>query len=134
MLLTKLSESFSTQTKVRRQDKMDSYVVLPLVQAFFSLALVPFIFKGHSKSLIHRLFLVYLLLMTLYGTLIFAMRSSPTLEQAFFWEKGVIALVPLMPVIFYHFTVSFTHVNTRKWVLPSVYTICVIFILVSRTD
>lgn len=113
---------------------MNSYLMLPLVQACFSLALVPFVLKGHFKSLTHRLFLLYLLLMTLYGSLIFAMRSSQTLEQAFFWEKGVLASASLMAVIFYHFTVRFSHINTRKWVLPSVYMICVIFILISRTD
>ena len=113
---------------------MNSYLMLPLVQAFFSLALIPFVLKGHFKSLIHRLFSAYLLLLTLWGTLIFAMRVSPTLEQACFWEKGLVPVAPLMAVIFYHFTVRFAYISTKKWLLPLAYTICIAFVLICGTD
>ena len=113
---------------------MTFYLVLPLAQAIFSLALIPFVLKGHFKSLIHRLFSAYLLLLTLWAVLIFAMRSSPSLEQAYFWEKGLVTVAPLMGVTFYHFTVRFVHISIKKWLLPFLYAICVISILISRMD
>jgi len=61
------------------------------------------------------------------------MRSSPDLDQAYFWEKGVMALLLLLPVTFYHFSVLYTHTRIYRWIIPLCYVAAAIVILVART-
>jgi len=112
---------------------LNFYILLPLVLSAFSLILIAFVLKGHTQSRVHRLFSLYLFLLMLWGVFIFSMRASPTLEQAYFWEKTLMAVMPFVPVVFYHFAVSFIGINIRRWLLPSAYTIAVLFALISRT-
>ena len=78
---------------------MDSYLVLPLVQAALSLALMPFVLRGHRASTTHRLFAFYLLALTAHGSFIFLMRSSPTTDQAHYWGNIILAIAPIAQVI-----------------------------------
>lgn len=113
---------------------MNAYLILPLVQVGFSLILIPIVLRRHYQNVVNRLFSFYLLGLAAWGMLIFSMRSSPGLEQAYSWEKWLFGLVPLLAVLFYHFSVRHTRTYINKWLLPSGYIVCAIFIALSQTD
>jgi signal transduction histidine kinase len=113
---------------------MNVYLLLPLVQALFSFALIAVVLKGHARSFINRLFSFFLLGLTLWGIVIFAMRLSPDIEHAYFYEKWLIPLGPFISVLFYHFSVRYTATKIRGWVLPSLYLICLLFTPLIMTD
>ncbi|MCJ7515620.1 MAG: ATP-binding protein [Dehalococcoidia bacterium] len=107
---------------------MNAYLLLPLIQVIFSLALMVIVLKGHFRSFTHRLFALYILGTAIWGILIFAMRASPDIEHAYFWEKWLIPLGSLSSVIFFHFTIRYTSTNTKRYLLPSFYFISVLFV------
>ena len=113
---------------------MSLYLVTPLIQTFFGILLIPIVLKGHLRSLVHRLFSLYLLGLALWGFFIFAMRASPNLEQAYFWEKTLMAVLPFMWIIFFYFTVVLTALKVRKWLLLSAWSIAFLFALLARTE
>jgi len=104
---------------------LNHYLVFPLVQAAFGLLLLPIVLKSHWRSKVHRLFATYLLGLTAWGILIFLMRASPTTGQALFWDTWAASVLPLMGVIFFHFTVRFAGIHLKRWVLSAAYGICV---------
>jgi hypothetical protein len=112
---------------------MNIYLLLPLIQAVFSLALVPIALKGHRRSLLHSLFSFFLVGQAIWALIIFAMRSSPNIEYAYFWEKLLVPVGPFTSVLFYHFSIRYTGVRERSWLLGFLYFICVIFIPLSTT-
>lgn len=105
---------------------------MPLVQAALSVALLPFVLKGHARNPANRLFALYLVELTAHGALIFMMRSSPTLAQAYFWENWVFAVVSVpAPVISYHFSLLFTGARVKKRVLGAGYFLAVVFFVLA---
>jgi signal transduction histidine kinase len=113
---------------------MNAYLFLPLVQVIFSLALMVIVLKGHFRSFTHRLFTLYILCTAIWGILIFAMRISPDVEHAYFWEKWLIPLGSLSSVIFYHFAVRYTNANKNRYLLPSFYFISALFVPLAMTN
>jgi len=113
---------------------MNAYLVLPLVQTVFCLVLAGIVLKGHHQSPTHRLFTLSLLELAIWGIVIFGMRASPNTEHAYTWERMIIPLTPLLPVILYHFSVRYTAMNIKRWLVPSAYAICLIFALFMGTD
>lgn len=113
---------------------MSLHTLLPLLQAALGAILIPLVIKGHFRSMLHRLFTLYLIILTAWGLLIFAMRASPDLERAFFWEKFIVMLGPLMSVVFYQFVTHMTRKSLPKWFFPTLYATCVLVMLLSRTD
>jgi signal transduction histidine kinase len=110
---------------------MNTYLLLPLVQALFCLVLILAVLKGHFRSFKHGLFSLFLLGLALWGIIIFGMRSSPDVKEAFIWDKQLLVLTPFISVVFYHFSVRYTGTKIKSWVLPFLYLFC--FILVPFT-
>ena len=110
---------------------MNLYYVLPLFQTLFSLVLLPIVLMGHFRSAIHRLFSLHLLGLMIWGILIFFMRSSPTLELAYAWDKWAVAISTFLAIIIYQFSLLFSGIRVRNWLLPSAYAICIIFFVLS---
>ncbi|MFC2018539.1 ATP-binding protein [Chloroflexota bacterium] len=107
---------------------MTAYVILPLVQAVFCLALIPVVLRKHYKSFLHRLLAFLLLCLVAWGIIVFGMRSSPNVAYAFRWDKWLIPLAELMVVIFFHFSVRYTTMQVKNWLFPVLYMIPLIFI------
>jgi signal transduction histidine kinase len=110
---------------------MSAYLLLPLVQALFCLALVAVVLKAHLRSFIHRLFSLFLLGLVFWGILIFGMRASPDIEHAYSWERWLIIVAPFTSLLFYHFAIRYTAARVKSWVLPLLYTIGFLFIPVT---
>jgi signal transduction histidine kinase len=113
---------------------MQLYYILPLVQAVFCVILAIIILKGHFSSFVHRLFAIDIVVLAAYGVIIFGMRTSPDVEQAFIWERFVVPASSIMPVLLYHFAVRFTAIRIRKWVIPLLYCLWLVFIPLTVTD
>ncbi len=107
---------------------MNFYLSLPLIQAVLSFILIPVVLKGQSRKMAQRIFALYLLGLMMWGILIYLMRSSPTLDQAFFWDKWLAAVGPILAVIFFHFTVRFAGVTLKNWILPVFYVLSIAFL------
>lgn len=104
------------------------YLLLPLIQALFSMALMVIVLREHRRSFVHRLFSLFLLALTFWGIGILGMRASPDIEHAYYWERYVLPVSCFMSVFFYHFTVSYTDTKISKWLLALLYIICFLFI------
>jgi len=113
---------------------MNAYLLLPLIQVLLSLVLIAIVLKGHLRSFIHRLFTLYIVGTAIWGILIFAMRASPDIEHAYFWDRWLIPLACFSSVIFYHFAVRYTATKTKRGLLPSLYFVCFLFIPLASTN
>ena len=113
---------------------MNHYLLLPIIQTVFSLALAVVVLKGHFRSFVHRLFSIDLLVLATWGIVIFGMRASPDIEHAYSWDRWVIPLAPLMSVLLYHFSVRYTATKINRWLLPSFYFISFLFIPLANTN
>ncbi|MEE8517867.1 MAG: histidine kinase N-terminal 7TM domain-containing protein, partial [Dehalococcoidia bacterium] len=100
---------------------MSIYLLLPLVALASNLGLAVMTLRGDWQAKGHRLFALFLLSMALWGGLLYMMRSSATLEEAFFWDKLVIIDVALISVFYLHFTYGFTRLASAVWVMPVTY-------------
>ncbi len=113
---------------------MNYYLVLPLVEVVLSLILLPIVVVGRLNSRLHGLFGLYLLGLLVYGLLIFLMRSSLDTTRAFFWEQWLFGMGSLMGVVFYHFTIAFSGADVKKWFMPLLYALAIVFFIFSRMD
>ncbi len=96
------------------------YITIPFVVFVINIFLAALVIKGEWRSYNHRIFAGFLTAMSLWGLLIFGMRSSPDLEAAFEWERWVFVVIGLASALFYHFTLVFTNSRGRQgtlWVL-----------------
>jgi signal transduction histidine kinase len=113
---------------------MDPYYILPLVQTGFCTILAIVVLKGHFRSFVHRIFAIDMLVLAAYGGVIFSMRMSPDVEHALTWERFVVPLSSILSVLFYHFTVRFTGISIKKWLIPLLYYVWLVFIPLAAID
>ena len=101
------------------------YEFAPLLSFLFSVFLIVLLLRSDWKRTEYRTFALFLLAMGLWGFTIFGMRSSPHdvggADLAFAWEKAVIAIIPGVAVLFYHFTLQYTRTRPPFAVLPVFY-------------
>ena len=100
---------------------MSIYLLLPLVALGANLGLAVFAWRGQWQAGGGRPFALFLLAMAMWGGLLYMMRSSVTLEDAYFWDKLVFVNVALMTILFLHFTYSFASLAPLKLVMPFAY-------------
>lgn len=110
------------------------YLLPPLVQTVFCLILIFLVLRGHLGSKIHRAFAFYLLGLAAWGLVIFAMRSSPDLDKAYFWEKFLLPLAPVLSVLLYRFAILNAGNIVKRWLLWTLWIICLLFIPLAFTS
>jgi PAS domain S-box-containing protein len=118
--------------KLQGED-MSFYVLSPLFALFIHLFLAFLVLKADHRSFLHRVFALTLLGMGLWGLAIFGMRSSPDLETALARDKAIVAIGPVTAVLFYHFSLIFTGVSSRKWLIVG-YSLSAVFVFLAPTD
>lgn len=105
---------------------MHSYLIIPLLQTVFCLLAIPVValgrFRGHSR----RLFIIYLLVLSLVGTMAWVMRASADAANALVWSKWLAATVPLQAALFCHFSLKYAVIRVKKWYVPALYTMGII--------
>lgn len=112
---------------------MNVYLPLPLIQTSCSLVLIAVVLKGHFRSFTHRLFAIYLACMAGWGIIIFAMRASPDIEHAYFWDRWLIPIAAFSSVIFYHFAIRYTATSIKRYILPLLYVISFLCVPLAMT-
>ena len=100
---------------------MTVYLFLPLLAFFINAILAPIVLWGHARQRTHQVFTLFLVSMCLWGGTIFLMRSSPTLEDAFFWDKLALINFSLIAVFFLHFTYLFAETRISRTVYLASY-------------
>ncbi|MEE8518739.1 MAG: histidine kinase N-terminal 7TM domain-containing protein, partial [Dehalococcoidia bacterium] len=97
---------------------MSIYLLLPLVALGANLSLALFAWRGQWHAKGGRPFVLFLLSMAMWGGLLYMMRSSVSLTDAYFWDKLVFVDLALTTVLFLHFTYSFAGLAPAKLVMP----------------
>ena len=113
---------------------MSLYLVLPLVALGANLGLALLALRGQWQAQGHRPFAVFLVAMAMWGGLLYMMRSSPTLEDAYFWDKLVLVNFALITVLYLHFTYSFAGLIPPRFILPFAYGALVALTVVTLLD
>jgi len=109
------------------------YVLPPAFAFVLNLSLILLVLQRHWRSLLHRIFAVFLLNMAVWALFIFLMRASPDVQQASIWQLAVTSVAHGTGLFFYHFTVIFTNIRPKRWVLPAGYLLWVIFVILGAT-
>ncbi len=107
---------------------MISYLLPPILLIFSSLVLlVTVLIAARNKTSAHWLFILYLFLLVVYGSIIYGMRASPDLQSAYAWEKLIVGVVPFMSTLLCHFCLVFCRARSYEWPLAAVYVIAASF-------
>lgn len=112
---------------------MGSYLLLPIVEMVFSIALLVLLITSGLRHVARRPFSLFLIFMALWGFFIFMMRSSSNLSDAFLWEKPVLVAILSAPLFFYRFTISLTGAKQQKRMLYPLYLLYVAFLALIPT-
>ena len=110
-----------------------AYITIPFVVFVINAFLVALVVRSEWRSFEHRIFAAFLTAMALWGLLIFGMRSSPNLQQAFEWERWVFVVIGLAGLLFYHFTLVFVGVRLEHTALRWLYGLWLIASVLSVT-
>ncbi|GEM_PF-1460990 len=100
---------------------MTLYLLLPVLAFGINLGLTLYAFFGSWRAPGHRILALFLLCMALWGGTLYLMRSSPTLEDAYFWDRWVVVAIAATAVLYLHFTYRFAGLRPARWVLPLAY-------------
>jgi hypothetical protein len=112
-----------------------SYLLPPLIALFGIICLLVLIWQKGRWSKSSVLFSGMLLCFGLWSLFTFFMRSSPNPDHALPWEKALIVSGGIAFALYYHFTLTYTNVRIKKWVLPAVYlVIAMLAALIINTD
>ena len=103
-----------------------AYQLLPFLVFVVSIFLAGLVLKSDFRSSRHRVFAAFLCATALWGLTIFGMRSSPTLQLAYQWEKWALTVIAFTGILFYHFTIRFTDSYRGQWILRAFYALGVV--------
>lgn len=107
---------------------MIGYLLPPGILVFSSLALlITVLVTAKNKTSAHWLFILYLMALTIYGSIIYGMRASPDLESAYAWEKLIVGTLPFLSTLLCHFCLVFCRARAYKWPLVAVYLAAALF-------
>ncbi|MFC2044863.1 ATP-binding protein [Chloroflexota bacterium] len=110
------------------------YLAPPLVSFAFCLVLIFTVLRFSSRSHPRQVFIVYLISMAIWGLVLFGMRYSPDVEHALIWDRAVMGISAVMVLLLYHFTVAYTGIVIRSWLLPIAYISFALIIALSPTS
>jgi PAS domain S-box-containing protein len=102
---------------------MSIYLALPLIAMVSNLGLAFMTMRGQWQATGQRAFAFFLVAMASWGGLLFMMRSSSNLADAYFWDKLVVADVALISVFYLHFTFGFSNAPSAKWLIRAAYSL-----------
>ena len=112
---------------------MSSYLLIPIIEVAFCIALMVLLIVGGQRHVARRPFSFFLIFMALWGLLIFMMRSSSDLSDAFLWEKLVFFSILSAAIFFYRFTISLTGTKQPRRILYPLYFFYITFLCLIPT-
>jgi putative nucleotidyltransferase with HDIG domain len=102
------------------------YLVIPVIEVVFCLALLIFLMISGKRHVARRPFAFYLFSMMAWGFFIFMMRASTDLADAFFWEKLVFGAILSASLFFYRFVLALTGFRPNKVFLYSIHAVLLV--------
>jgi len=109
------------------------YLLPPLVVLAVSLILIMVVWRGTRWNFTSCIFCGLLLSIGLWSLLIFGMRSSPNVHRAFLWDRMLPAVSYATAVLYYHFTLTYTHTRGQRRILLLCYLLLALFAGLSPT-
>ncbi|MEE9255434.1 MAG: GAF domain-containing protein, partial [Pseudomonadales bacterium] len=98
------------------------YITLPFVQFLIGLVLTSVVFLSAPRDKLNRVFALFLIAMAAWGITIFGMRDAfPDAKRAYEIERVVLAVIPFMSILFYHFVYLFARVPRSRAYLVAFY-------------
>ncbi len=112
-----------------------SYLLPPLVVASVIIALMILVWKKGRRDFNSQLFITFLVMLGMWAVFTFAMRSSDDIHQALPWEKALVVAAVSAFAVYYHFTLAYTNIRTKRWTIPALYSsMLALAILLTTTD
>jgi len=112
-----------------------SYLVPPIVASVASFVLAAVVWYGsRRKSFSNQLFTGILLSVGVWGLLLLAMRASPDVQRAVFWDRALPVATLATFVLFYHFTLAYTDTRGKRGILLTFYLILAATAAISPTE
>jgi len=106
-----------------------SYLIIPLVGAGISFALIPLVLRKDYRSTANRVFVLLLLSIGLWALFSFAMRSSSDVDHALYWHKILFPFGTALFMFYYHFTCAYTDSKNRKLIIAAYTLLAAVFVL-----
>ncbi|MCG2687136.1 hypothetical protein L6278_03340, partial [Candidatus Parcubacteria bacterium] len=88
--------------------------ILPLLSSIFVFWLGVFVISKNTKSVVHRVFFLLSISVTIWLIGTFMMFISKTNGQAIFWDRFIYMGVVFVPAFMYHFSVVWTKIKKQK--------------------
>ena len=110
------------------------YLLPPLVAAAIGVILLVTVLVHKPKERSHWVFSLILITIVTWSLITFAMRSSPDVERALFWDRIVIIFVFAMPVLYYHFSLVLISMRGLKSLLYMSYAFLIAILVLRPTD
>lgn len=108
------------------------YLLLPpLITAFLSLGLLGLVLTVGWRNPLHRTFALLLITVILWAGLLFAMRASPTPQQALGWGRLMLADIFILGLAFFSFVLRYTKAQPGATSRAGVYTLLLLSALAS---
>ncbi len=99
-----------------------SYLLPPLIAFVLNTGLALFIWKTRpQKDLSTKLFIGMLISMGIWGLVLFGMRTSPDVERALIWDRGMPVASLATFVFLYHFTHAYTKTRGQRAIIITAY-------------
>ena len=111
-----------------------SYLLPPLVSAGIGVGLLVLVLRHRPRERSHRIFALFLVDITLWAAVIFAMRSSPDAERALLWDRPVVFLASAAPILSYHFSLVLTRARRQRKLLSIAYIVLGVILVLSPTE
>ncbi len=108
--------------------------ILPLLSSIFVFWLGIFVVSKNKNSIIHRVFFLLSVGVTIWLVGTFMMFISKTNEQAIFWDRFIYMGVVFVPAFMYHFSVVWTKTKKQKILIVISYILGFVFLVLSRTQ
>ncbi|MFC2009792.1 ATP-binding protein [Chloroflexota bacterium] len=111
------------------------YFLSPLVASAIIIWLLVLIWKKSQSHVSSQIFAMFLASLGLWSLFTFFMRNSPDIYHALPWDKALItAAIPAF-ALYYHFTLAYTGIQVKRWIVPAIYSIvAVLAVGVATTD
>jgi PAS domain S-box-containing protein len=110
------------------------YLLPPLIVASASIVLIILVLLSARRAFAAWIFCALLLAVGLSGLLIFAMRSSPNIDEALPWDKAATILGLAIFVLYYHFTLIYTQTRRQQPTLFAAYIVLLVVAALGPTD
>jgi len=111
-----------------------SYFMPPLIGGAVTLVLLLVALVWSRRDFTTWLFCGFLTSMVLSSLLVFAMRISPSADNALLWERAGIIPAVAGFVFYYHFVLVYTNTRSQKYALRAAYLFLIIAVALAPTD